>query len=292
MKGLGLTGMTARTSRAFLVGLLCLAAIVFAAPAAAFAAAPVLNSVTVVNGQATIKWSLPPCVEPRLVETAIGPTTNGFGYFSPQGNVYSFDVPHNFVSDTSLVPDDPLNGRFVKNTYYAHVGGEDTSQPTPRRRQFSNIVQFSVNDFGYGVGTGLASFASAPCPTGSGGGSGGGGGGTVNKVTPFGGLSYQRIQSIRKLFVVARSTEAGTLRAAGSVSVPGAAKIYKFRPVLRKVGANALVKIRLRLSKKNLRAVKRALRKKGARLKAKLTVTATNRAGTARSQKATIRLKA
>ena len=119
----------------------------------------------------------------------------------------------------------------------------------------------------------------------------GGGPGIVNKVAPFGRLSYRRIQSIGKLFVTAKSTDGGTLRAVGSITVPGAAKVYRFNPVSRKVGAFGSVKLRLRLSKKNLLAVRRALKKKGARLKARITVTATNSAGAARSQKATIKLK-
>jgi hypothetical protein len=279
------------------VGLLCVAAIALVTPGAAFAAAPVLNSVAVVDGQALIQWSLPPCVESRFVETATTKTTDRYGHFSPQNNVYSFDIPGNFVSDTSLIPNDPLNGKFLPGTYYAHVGGEDRSQPPPRLRQFSNIVQFSVDGSGksFDVSGGEPAFDAAPCPTGSGGGGaaggGGSGGGTVNKVTPFGALSYPRLQHIRRLFVIARSTEAGKLRAVGSVSVPGAAKVYKFRPLSMKVGANALVNLRLRLSKKNLAAVSRAL-KKGRRLTAKITVTATNGAGVARSQKATIKLKA
>jgi hypothetical protein len=92
--------------------------------------------------------------------------------------------------------------------------------------------------------------------------------------------------------VIARTTEAGKLTAVGSVRVPGARRIYKFKRVSVKVGANTLVNIRLRLSKKNEAAVARALRKKGKRLNAKIRVTVTNGAGAARSQKATIRLKA
>ena len=280
--------MRVRMVRLVLGGFACLAAVAALAPSGALATAPVLQSVTVVRGQATVTWSLPPCVEARLVETATPDASTGvFGYFTP-ANVYSFDVPRN-VSDTALNVEDPLNGSFRAGTYYAHVGGVDRSHAPATPIEFSNTVQFTVNTFGYGFGRGITG-TTAPCPHPSGGGTGGRG--PVTTATPFGTLTYARTQSIRKLFVVAHSTEAGTLKASGTVSVPGAAKIYRFRRVVRKVGAGGTVKIRLRLSKKNLKAVGRALKKKHARLKAKITVTATNGAGIAKSQKATIRLKA
>ena len=85
-------------------------------------------------------------------------------------------------------------------------------------------------------------------------------------------------------------SEAGTLRAGATVSVAGASKVYKFKTVSRSVDANKLVKLRLKLAKNKLKAVKRAL-KRGKKLKAKVTVTATDKAGNKRAQKATIRLK-
>jgi hypothetical protein len=258
----------------------------------AFATAPVLNSVTVTAGQATIHWSLPPCVESRLIETATDSATNSFGYFTP-ANVYSFDVPHNPKTDTSVAVDDPSGGSFVAGTYYAHVGGVDRRKPNPPI-EFSNTVTFVVDAAGNGTGVGIPG-TTTPCPSGGGGGGGGGGGsgsgGNVVKTTPFGKLTYARVQAVGKLAVVARCSEAGTLKAVASVKVPGRAKPYRFKPISKKAGANVWVKLRLRLSKKPLRAVKRAL-KKGNHLKAKVKVTAKNKAGIARSQKATIRLKA
>ena len=70
------------------------------------------------------------------------------------------------------------------------------------------------------------------------------------------------------------------------MSVAGASKVYKFKTVSRSVAANKLVKLRLKLAKKRLKAVKRAL-KRGKKLKAKVTVTATDKAGNKRAQKAT-----
>ena len=56
----------------------------------------------------------------------------------------------------------------------------------------------------------------------------------------------------------------------------------------RDVAANATVKLRLKLAKKNLRAVKRALRTRS--LKAKVAVTAKDSAGQSSVRRQTIRL--
>jgi hypothetical protein len=78
--------------------------------------------------------------------------------------------------------------------------------------------------------------------------------------------------------------------ARGTVSVAGASKLYRFKAVSRSVAGNVPAKLRLRLDRKKLKAVKRAL-KKGKRLKAKIIVTAVDKAQNKRSQNATIRLK-
>jgi hypothetical protein len=111
-----------------------------------------------------------------------------------------------------------------------------------------------------------------------------------DRIAPIEVLSFAPVQDVDKLFVRARMSEAGTLTARATVSVAGASKIYRFKTVSRKAAANVTKKLRLRLAKKRLKAVKRALRK-GKRLKAKVTVTATDKARNKKAQKATIRLK-
>ena len=68
----------------------------------------------------------------------------------------------------------------------------------------------------------------------------------------------------------------------------GAAKVLRFKTVRRDVAANTTVKLRLKLAKKNLRAVKRALRTR--KLKAKVAVTAKDSAGQSSVRRQTIRL--
>jgi hypothetical protein len=61
--------------------------------------------------------------------------------------------------------------------------------------------------------------------------------------------------------------------------------------VLALLGAVALrVKIRVKLAKRGLRAVKKAL-KRGKRLTAKLKITAKDRAGNARSERSVVQLR-
>jgi plastocyanin len=102
-------------------------------------------------------------------------------------------------------------------------------------------------------------------------------------------LSSPPTQDVDKLYVRASMNEAGALTATGIVDVPKrAARVYRFKPVTRAVSPNVVAKLRLKLSKKSLKAVKRALTRK--RLRAKVTVTAKDGAGNRTTRKRTIRL--
>ena len=105
-------------------------------------------------------------------------------------------------------------------------------------------------------------------------------------------MRYSRRQDIDKLRVRARMSEPGTITAAAIVDTGGLlARIYNFRPVRRKVKGGVLTTLRPRLSAKNKRALKRALRQ-GKKLRARVTVTATDLSGNRSTVHATIRLKA
>jgi hypothetical protein len=110
-------------------------------------------------------------------------------------------------------------------------------------------------------------------------------------TAPVSSLTGPAKQRIAKLFVRASMNEAGTLTATGTLRVPGgAAKVYRFRRVSATVSANQPVKLRLRLAKRPLRAVNRALRHRK-RLKARIAVTARDLTGHETVRKQTIRLK-
>jgi hypothetical protein len=74
------------------------------------------------------------------------------------------------------------------------------------------------------------------------------------------------------------------------VSLAGASRSLKLRTIVRKAGSGKQVRLRLTLSKKTLRAVRRALRR-GVRLNAKVTVIATDAAGNSRKSTRRVRLK-
>jgi plastocyanin len=131
-------------------------------------------------------------------------------------------------------------------------------------------------------------------PSSGGGGGGGGGGGTPGPgpadTAPVSSLISASKQDVDKLSVRASMNEAGTLTATGTVNVGGAAKAYNLKRASRTVAAGQSVKLRLKLSKKALRAVKRAIRHKR-KARAKVTLTALDTTGHKTVRKQTIRLK-
>ena len=72
--------------------------------------------------------------------------------------------------------------------------------------------------------------------------------------------------------VVECPNEACTATAGGTVPVPGAAKVYRLRSTTKEIAKGGKAKLKPRLSKKALKAIKRAMRR-GKKLRAKVTVT-------------------
>ncbi len=112
----------------------------------------------------------------------------------------------------------------------------------------------------------------------------------ADKVTAFASLKAPKSQDIDKLFVRAAMIEPGTLSASATVNVPNASRVFKFKRVSKKATAGKSVKLRLKISKKGLRAAKRALRAHK-RLRAKIRVTAKDNAGNSRTAKRTVKLR-
>jgi hypothetical protein len=111
----------------------------------------------------------------------------------------------------------------------------------------------------------------------------------TDSAAPTAELKYSKRQRIENLWLVVQVSEAGTITAVGSVPRGGASKAYRSKTVRRSVKANVQVKVRLRLSKKSIKAVKRALKRR--KLKAKVTVRATDLAGNRKTFTARITLK-
>jgi hypothetical protein len=239
-------------------------------PALATASPPVLSSVTVPLGgnHPTSQWTLPAGVTSQFIQTSQSSEVNEDGYF---GHLVNFNV----VDPNQTAFTDQFE--FQSGVYYLHVAGHDKKcfGGACPSIEFSDVVSFQVPGVGSGPGGGLPPTSGGPGP---------------DKVAPIEVLSFAPVQDVDKLLVRARMSEAGRLTARASVSVAGASKVYRFKTVSRSATANVSAKLRLKLAKKQLKAVKRAL-KKGKRLRAKVTVTATDRAKNKKSQKATIRLK-
>jgi hypothetical protein len=102
--------------------------------------------------------------------------------------------------------------------------------------------------------------------------------------------STQRVFGGKAIVVHASCASACTLKASATVSLPGASRSLKLRGVTRSTAGGKQVTLRIKLSGKTLRAVRRALRR-GKRVTAKVTVVATDPSGGSSTTKRTIRLK-
>ena len=217
-------------------------------------------------------WTLPPGVQSEFVETATSNEVGVGGHFL-QKKLKSFSVVG--ANDTTFKDE----YEFDQGTYYVHVGTHDTvrTQDTPLI-EFSNVLCFRV----------LSGPRIASCPAPPGGNTGDGG--VNDKTAPRTSLKFRRVQDIDKLRIKVQPSENATIRVTGTVSVRNASRVYRFKRKTLVLPGNASSTVRLRLAKKKLRAVKRALRGKR-RLKARIRVVATDTAGNRGARKATIRLK-
>ena len=94
---------------------------------------------------------------------------------------------------------------------------------------------------------------------------------------------------MKNLAVRAGMAESGTITVGGTITVPNSSKVYKLKRVAVAAKPGAATKIRLKLAKKGLKAVTRALRRRRS-VKAKLTLTAKDLAGNTKTAKRTVRL--
>ena len=104
------------------------------------------------------------------------------------------------------------------------------------------------------------------------------------------GNTTQRIARQRAVFVRVTSDEGARLSATGTLSVPGASKVFRLRRARATVLAGQTRKLRLGISKTAARAVRRALRHKR-KVRARVTVSARDAAGNRSSARRTIRAR-
>jgi hypothetical protein len=106
-------------------------------------------------------------------------------------------------------------------------------------------------------------------------------------------LVAARTQKVLKqggVIVLARCAAPCTLTASATVSLAGASRSLKLRGIVRQAASGKQVRLRLVLSKKALRSIRRALRR-GVKLTAKVTVVATDAAGNSSKSTRTIKLR-
>ena len=275
------TGRLTRRGRALAISALAAGLVTLALASFATGRSPELKGVGAASGVATGTFTLPPGVAARFYEIADAPDTNVFGYFR-QAHLERFGVLSS--NATSFTDDGPA---LPAGRYYVHVAGEDLDNQKCPAREFSNIMVMDVTASGSATGTNYGA-GSPPCSAESG---GGGGGGSGDRGAPSTSVRYKRTQDVDKLFVRARIDEAGTVSASGLVATSGLlAATYTFKRVTRSTRGGVLVRLRLKLAKKNLRAIKRTLRR-GKRLRARIAVTGTDRAGNQKSRSLIIKLK-
>jgi hypothetical protein len=114
---------------------------------------------------------------------------------------------------------------------------------------------------------------------------------TTAPVLQLGGATSQKVLRHRGVLVVATApAEPSTVTAMGKVAVRGSAKVFKLTPVTKQVSRGAKATLKLKLKRRALVAIGRALQA-GKKLSAKVTVSAKDAAGNVSTKRRTIRLK-
>jgi plastocyanin len=114
-----------------------------------------------------------------------------------------------------------------------------------------------------------------------------------DKVAPkltLGRARAQRLTRRRMLVIRVRVNERATVSARGRVSVPESSRVFSFKKATRSLAAGAHARLKLRLSRKARSAVRSALAG-GKRLRARVTIVATDSSGNQRTARRTIKLR-
>jgi hypothetical protein len=226
--------------------------------AAAQATPPTLLAVGQSAGHLNASWTLPPSMASDFIEVANRPAVEADGYF-PNANTLLYDA--NLGDDQTSYVSSLL---FPGGVYYVHVAAFDTRKcitgdEPDCKDEFSAILTFTV-------------------PPG------------VDSLTAFSVLDVPAKQRVGKLYVKAAMGEAGSITAGGTVSAANASKTYRFGTASANVEAGKTVRLRLRLPKQAVKAVKAALRRHK-KVKAKLTITAKDKAKNVKRAKRTVALR-
>jgi hypothetical protein len=180
------------------------------------------------------------------------------------------DRQHNWSAIVDLPP----------GTYYVHVA--DLAPPTCPTLdaptcidEFSNVLTFTIAPPPPPPSPSRTTVTTPPAR---------------DTVTAFASLSVPKRQRVRQLTVRATMSEAGTIAASGIVDIPNAARLYRFKEVSATAAPGVIVKLRLKLPGKALKAARRALRHHR-RVRATITIKAQDAAGNVAVQTRTVTLE-
>jgi Ca2+-binding RTX toxin-like protein len=234
---------------------------------------PLLTAVRQASGAVSASWTLPTGTESWDFEVATSPATDSLGYFV---DLAAFPDPFLQRGDTSGTATPSL----PPGTYYVHVIGTPTWDICEANIddlacvfQFSNVLTVTVP-------APPPPPPPPPPPAAA---------AAADKVLTLGAVTASSSQDVDKLSITLNPGEVVKVDLSGSVSVPGASKVYRFKTVKKSIGAGK-TKLTLKLPAKGKKAVKRALKRKK-KLKAKLKLVVTDGAGNSKTSKHTVRLK-
>jgi hypothetical protein len=247
------------------------------------AAAPTLLSVDEVQRYLRATWEMPSGVENDFVEVATSPEV----YVAGPAKGAFLDEHTVLVDDANALP--LPNGRWAyqsdsplkPGTYYVHVAGiSGCTTGVPDAQCFDDYSQtLSVTI----PGSPQPGPGALPAPASS-----------PHKVTAFASLFVGSSQDVDKLTVKAAIREGGVISAAGHINVPTPKrefnKVFAIDTVSAAAKPGAVVKLRLKVNKKALRAVKRAFRRHRPAT-AKITITAKDAAGNLATGKRSVKLR-
>lgn len=236
-------------------------------PAAASAKAPTNVRITASGGKIIATWD-DPAVDgssvPSAFEIAHTSKAASDGSFSDSAKIRAPLDP----ADTSYTFPALPNG-----TYYVHVGAYEIANPSCDVDPNSGDL-VCPTDWSPTLTVKIVSGQPVVSDT----------------VTGFRSLQVAARQKAAKLLVRASMPEAGTITVAGTVSVPGAAKVFRIKAVSARAAPGKTVEVKVKLPKQALKAIGKALRRHK-KVKANLTITAKDAAGNKKAVKRSVRLK-
>ena len=223
------------------------------------------------GGVLSSAWTLPAGVESWELEVGTSPSLDSIGYFND--SVAYTELNRDQTSETL--------GPLPPGTYYVHIISTpsfddcliDVNDPLCFL-DFSNIRSVTVP----APSTPQPPQPPPPAPALA-----------ADKVVSLGAITASSSQDVDKLSITLNAGESVKIKLSGSVNVPGASKVFRFKTVNKSVGAGK-TKLSLKLGGKAKKAVRKALKRKK-RLKAKLTLVVTDNAGNAQTKKYSVRLK-